>query len=109
MLTFKTVLHPTDFSESSSYAFRMACMLASEHGGRVIVLHVAVPPPTLATIEGVMIPEPALDEEALREKLETIRAGAEVPVEHALIVSNDPVGEILACAKESPCDLIVMG
>ena len=44
MLRLGTILHPTDFSPLSENAFHMACSLARDHGGRVIVLHVAVPP-----------------------------------------------------------------
>jgi hypothetical protein len=32
MLPIKTILHPTDFSEHSAYAFRVACSLARDYG-----------------------------------------------------------------------------
>ena len=41
MLTLQTILHPTDFSPSSDYAFRLANTLARDHGSKLIVLHVA--------------------------------------------------------------------
>jgi nucleotide-binding universal stress UspA family protein len=44
MLPIRTILHPTDFSDRSAYAFRLACALARDTGARLIVLHVAVPP-----------------------------------------------------------------
>ena len=45
MLSIRTILHPTDFSERAGHAFAAAYALAQDHGARLIVLHVA-PPPT---------------------------------------------------------------
>ena len=47
MLTIRTVLHPTDFSESSATAFRLACAFARARGAKLIVLHVDPPPVSL--------------------------------------------------------------
>jgi len=44
VLPIKTILHPTDFSVLSEAAFYLACALAGDHKGRLVVLHV-VPPP----------------------------------------------------------------
>ena len=44
MLPIKTILHPTDFSELSDAAFQLACSLAHDHQGRIVVLHVVEPP-----------------------------------------------------------------
>jgi len=44
LLAIRTVLHPTDFSERSEFAFRLACSLARGYGARLVVLHVAEPP-----------------------------------------------------------------
>lgn len=109
MLKIKTILHPTDFSERSQYAFRLACMLARDHGGRVVVLHVAIPPRVLA-LEGNMVAEPPLDEEALKEKLAAIQPDVPgVAVEHCLVVNDNAVGEVLRFAEETKPDVIVMG
>jgi len=43
MLAIHTILHPTDFSDRSVYAFELACALARDYCARLIVLHVAVP------------------------------------------------------------------
>ena len=40
MLAVNTILHPTDFSERSQYAFWLACPLARDYGARLIVVHV---------------------------------------------------------------------
>ena len=44
MLPVKTLLHPTDLTEASDYAFDLACQIARLRGAKVVVLHV-VPPP----------------------------------------------------------------
>ena len=109
MLTIKTILHPTDFSESSDYAFRLACMLARDHGGRVVVLHVAIPP-TVASVEGALIPQSIFDAKALKEKLAAIQTKLPgVDVERCLVVDSNVAGEILRVAEDRNCDLIVMG
>lgn len=44
MLPVATILHPTDFSEHSEFAFRLACALARDYNARLVLLHVALPP-----------------------------------------------------------------
>ena len=46
MLTVKTILHPTDFSERSHYAFWLACSLARDHGARAREQAWTAPPPS---------------------------------------------------------------
>ena len=43
MLSTQTILHPTDFSENSQWAFQTACSLARENDATLILLHV-IPP-----------------------------------------------------------------
>jgi nucleotide-binding universal stress UspA family protein len=108
MLPIRTVLYPTDFSESSSFAFRLASMLARDYGARLIVAHVAEPPLAIYG-EGVYIPPPDLESEFLRIKLhQLVPRDANVPVEHRL-AEGDASVEILRLAKESKADVIVMG
>jgi nucleotide-binding universal stress UspA family protein len=108
MLGIRTILHPTDFSECSAFAFRLACSLARDYGARLIVLHVAEPPITVASEGMVMIPPP-LDLEPIREKLRQIRPGdPAVPMEYCLVEGN-AAPEILRVAEESHCDVIVLG
>jgi universal stress protein A len=107
MLRIATILHPTDFSPRSEHAFHLACSLARDHGGRVIVLHVAEPP--VVGYGGAITPPPEGDWKALEAQLRRVQApGARVPVEHRL-EEGDPVAEILRVAREGNCDLIVMG
>ena len=59
MLHLGRILHPTDFSPRAENAFHMACSLARDHGGRVIVLHVAVPP-VVGPGGGLLTPPPGV-------------------------------------------------
>jgi nucleotide-binding universal stress UspA family protein len=108
MLPIRTVLHPTDFSDYSDYAFRLACSLARDYGARLVVLHVATPP-MVDYAEGVIPPEPAGYKDQLRERLHQLQAGdPKVRVEHRL-VEGDAATEILQVAGETRCDVIVVG
>src|SRR5205085_6702001 len=89
MLAIGTILHPTDFSEHSEYAFRLACSLARDYGSRIIVLHVAAP---LAVVYegGVVIPYPEEYRLEMRAKLQDVRsADPRVSVERRLC-EGDP-------------------
>jgi nucleotide-binding universal stress UspA family protein len=110
MLTIKTILHPTDFSQGSDYAFRLACALGRDYGARLVVLHVVTPP---VSVFGGMHAPPPLPEEYDRKEAENKLhqlhpTDASVPVEYRLR-EGDPAREIVALASEIPCDLIVLG
>ena len=109
MLTIRTILHPTDFSENSDFAFRLACALARDYGARLIVLHVATPAAVVGFAEGIMIPEPPETNEQLRQMLHDVRAtDPAVKLEHRFM-QGDGASQILRAAQESKCDLIVIG
>lgn len=44
MLPLAAILHPTDFSENSEFAFRLACALARDYKARLVLLHVLPSP-----------------------------------------------------------------
>jgi nucleotide-binding universal stress UspA family protein len=108
MDTIRTILHPTDFSESAQPASRLALRLARDHGARLILLHVADPPVFYGEL-GMAIPVPEMQkgnldkEQALLEKC-AAGSGAECRV-----VEGAAAAEILRMAGDEPCDLIVMG
>jgi nucleotide-binding universal stress UspA family protein len=108
MLPIRTILHPTDFSDRSQNAFRLACSLARDYGAHLIVLHV-VPTPLAVYMEGV-VAEPAENWcEGVQAQLCELKPDfPDVKPEHRA-VEGDAVHEILTFAKENPCDLIVMG
>jgi nucleotide-binding universal stress UspA family protein len=106
MLTIRTILHPTDFSERSEHAFHLACSLARDHGARVVLLHVVSIP--VAAYEGVVLPPPIEEatEDAKRRLSQMEPAG--IPVEHR-VAEGDAAEMILRVAEEVHADLIVMG
>jgi universal stress protein A len=106
MLPIRTILHPTDFSERSAMALPLAGALARDYGARLIVLHVA-PPPPVAYSEGVFIPDDHQSAvAAARRQLEQLEVGAAA---ERRFEEGDPVAGILRVAEETSADLIVMG
>jgi nucleotide-binding universal stress UspA family protein len=108
MLPIHTILHPTDFSQQSEFAFRLAGSLARDYGARLLVLHV-VAQPTIAYGEGVVPPDPELILEDAERHLHRLAApDPSIPMERRL-EEGDPVTEILHVAHEIEADLVVMG
>jgi nucleotide-binding universal stress UspA family protein len=104
----QVILHPTDFSECSDHAFRLACDLARLCQGRVIVLHAHYLPMVMAG----NVPPSAVeveDEEEATRRLNAIQTPyPEVLVQHRM-VNGAAVGVILEQAEQAGADLIVMG
>ncbi len=108
MLPIHTILHPTDFSDCSDGAFRLACALARDYGSRLVVLHVAELSTVVAGDGMLMIPYP-IDSEPLREQLRQLKPDdPKIPVEHRL-VEGYAAEQILRVAAQTNCDLILMG
>jgi nucleotide-binding universal stress UspA family protein len=108
MLPINTILHPTDFSQRSNDAFRLACSLAQDHGARLIVLHVHEVPTAVYGEFGYIPPAPE-NEDSIGEQLSRVLpADHRVTVEHHLR-SGNPAEEIVCFTENIPCDLIVMG
>src|SRR5262249_4647429 len=111
MLPVHTILHPTDFSEHSRYAFRLACALARDYGARLVVLHV-VPAGTTELIAllqvGTQKRTGTIRETFWDELLRVQATDPAVHVEHRL-EDGEPAAEILRLAEEIRADLIVRG
>jgi nucleotide-binding universal stress UspA family protein len=105
MLNVQTILCPTDLSEPSYGAFRLACALARDYGAKIIVLHVYPTPANRAEAD-----DRANDSQFEDELVETIRSnmpehlGAVVEYQ---VVEGKPADEIVFTARD--CDLVVMG
>jgi nucleotide-binding universal stress UspA family protein len=100
MLHIQTILHPSDFSRCSNSALRLACSLARDQVAHLIVLHV-VPSALAAEKKG-------FGEELGDELSQMAVPDQQVQIERRL-EEGDPVTQILRVARESSCDLIVMG
>jgi nucleotide-binding universal stress UspA family protein len=108
MFAIRTILHPTDFSEASAEAFRVACSLARDHGARVVVLHV-MPLPIAFSDTAVEALNPVRCREELSESLMQVRPPEGVPPVERRLGEGDAGAEIVRLAGELGCDLIVMG
>jgi nucleotide-binding universal stress UspA family protein len=108
MLAIRTILHPTDFSEHSQYAFEVAVALANTCGSRLAVLHVMEFPPSCHGGFRVASLQPDDQEIVLEQLISRRPANGGIPVAHHL-VRGDPAVEIVRMARKANCDLIVMG
>lgn len=109
MTPFRTILHPTDFSESSDHAFRLACALAQDYKARLLLLHVREVPVALTGNPDAFPQERPEAVEAIRQRLHGLRpADPQAAIEHHLL-DGDPAATAIAFAVESGCDLIVLG
>jgi nucleotide-binding universal stress UspA family protein len=107
----RVILHPTDFSEFSAYAFRIAVDLARQNDAALLVLHVAetLGPENVTYGEVATHLEPENYHKRLFDDLrQAVPAPEGVPV-HYVLAGGDPAQEIERVAREHACDLIVMG
>jgi nucleotide-binding universal stress UspA family protein len=98
MAGFPIILHPTDLSEDSMAAFRVACGLVRE-GSRLIVLHVLEE--SLVASEGYLA--------TLNNRLRELEAPDPRVTLEIRLEQGHAAAEILRMAQEIGCDLIVMG
>ena len=102
----RMILHPTDFSPCSQAALQVACALARERRVPAIVLHVVAPAdygrPCAPAEKHRRVPE-------LWQALREIRAEQPDVWIEPLLRRGWPARVILETAKETSCDLIVMG
>ena len=108
MLSIRSILHPTDFSEASKRASEFALGLAKDYRARLILLHVIDP-----TAYDSDLTEPPPKSEALRQNADTALA-ALLPFNEGVnvrcvVAVGTPVSEILDVAAEWNVDLIVLG
>ncbi len=108
MLAIKTILHPTDFSDRSEHAFKLACALARDYGARLVILYVEHAT-IIAYGEGVVPPNPELLAEEMKESLDRLTVPDPIIRVERRLEEGEPVTEILRVARESAADLIVMG
>jgi nucleotide-binding universal stress UspA family protein len=104
MSTIPIILHPTDFSEPARRALNLAGSLAHREGAHLVVLHVTNP---LTDAANLLLGDPSLERQ--RQRLEQLQLEAPgIPFE-AKLAFGGAAAEILKTARETGCDLIVMG
>jgi nucleotide-binding universal stress UspA family protein len=105
------ILHPTDYSESSSYALQIAADLARQLQAKILILHVAetLGPENVTFGEATSQLEPASYRHRLEEDLrQRVPAPSGISVEY-ILAAGDIIEEIESTAQKRACDLIVMG
>jgi nucleotide-binding universal stress UspA family protein len=105
------ILHPTDYSESSEYALKIAADLARQHQAKILILHVAetLGPENVTFGEATSQLEPSAYRRRLEEDLrKRVPVPSGVSTEYVL-AEGDTAQEIQRVAQERGCDLIVMG
>jgi len=108
MLPFKTILHPTDFSDASAHALKMASMLAKDYNAHLLLLHTIELPVYFGEL-GVSFYPPDNTTEAIRDRLDAlIETLAPVKAE-AIVIDGIAAPDILRVASERHADLIVLG
>jgi nucleotide-binding universal stress UspA family protein len=107
MLPSRHILFPTDLSERSEKAFRLAGLMALEGNARLTILHVLAP--SIEENVGQGMPPMPAPHESPWEQLHRLRMPyAHILVEH-LLTEGDTAAIILQVAREQKCDTIVMG
>ena len=111
LMTFKKILCPTDFSEASQLAIRVAADLAARDKGELCLVHVVeVKPPRPPDPNFVMeVPEyeRTLHADAQRQ-LDAVASSVEKVKVNTMVGHGDPGDEIVRIAQEEAADLIVM-
>ena len=107
MLRLNTILHPTDFGDSSAYALELACGLASDYQASLVIVHV-IPAPVVFG-DGVLFPGHENGADDIREKLSDMDVPLQTVAVTRRIEEGNPAAEILQMAQVCHADLIVMG
>ncbi len=110
MWELRNILCATDLSGPAERALELAAALARDRGARLLVLHVAVPPPFVRPGElSKVLQQPGGYRQELQDRLRHFRpAGLEGRIDYR-IEEGTPADEILRLAEEIPCDLVVLG
>lgn len=108
MLPIHTILHPTDFSERSQAALKLACALARDHDSELVLLTV-VPYPVIVYGEGVVPDDPERRRGDMEDRLNRLPVPNFQGRLTRMIKDGEPATEILNVAKEIHADLIIVG
>jgi nucleotide-binding universal stress UspA family protein len=115
MITLKTVLVATDFSEPSEAAVRYGRALAEAFGGRLHVIHVvpdsmALPWATMADGLAMADVQKQWEREAQERLVRLVPQNDPLAAPATLLTrAGDPVRQIIGYAIEQDVDLIVLG
>ncbi len=103
MLPIRHILVPINWTELSNRALQLAASLAREHDAKLVILYV-VPLPVV-----MYGPPPENYLAHLLEELCRIKSSESKTSVQCLLAEGIPATAILRVARETNCDLIVMG
>lgn len=106
MMTVHGILHPTDFSDLSNNAFRLACGLAEDYHAPLYVLHVAT---AFEAYEGEKIFYKHSAQYLAKDWAKLGEYKWPGLVIHCLLEEGEPAEQIIRASHSIPCDFIVMG
>lgn len=107
----RVILHPTDYSDCSAYAFQIAADLARKHQAQLLVLHVAetLGPENVTYGEATSQQEPKAYQQRLWDHLrQTVPSPPGIAMQY-LLAEGNAAPEIERAVKEHQVDLIVLG
>jgi len=116
MINMRTILCPTDFSETSKYAFEYALQFAEEFAAKLEIIHVQVDE---SQVIALYMPEVTLQnvnkeiEEAAKQQLDDFLAPyserlSKVRYE-AKLIKGTPYIKIIDAARDYDADMVVIG
>ena len=107
---FKTILHPTDLSESHFHMAEKAANLAKNMNAKLFLIHVIEPPTSLQLAQSLGFAEfdrPRKDD--AKSVLKVLGEALDIPEEQQLVEVGSIKKHILEAASKIDCDLIIMG
>jgi nucleotide-binding universal stress UspA family protein len=107
MVPIETVLHPTDFSPRSEHALDVACALARDYGATLVLVHVLQS--HAAAFGEFGTPDPVVSVATLKGRLRQLAPHTLAGRVKCHVREGHAATEILRLAKETRCDIIVMG
>jgi nucleotide-binding universal stress UspA family protein len=111
MYSFKTIIHPTDFSPHSAEAFKAAQALAKALKSHLVVVHI-VNPPAVVSPDGQTVTDPESGEKTdVWAGLDSYDKDPDVAFERRLVVADKSASpkSLLKLTQGIDCDLIVIG
>lgn len=115
-MSFKEILVPVDFSETSLHAVRLAVQVARENAGRISLLHIGVIPYVDAGPFGASVPTAliAAHDEMAAERMHALQRVAREEIPEVMPVrykvrEGFPPEEILTEADDCKADVICIG
>src|SRR5438046_9435353 len=107
----QVILHPTDYSETSTHALQIAADLARQHQAKILILHVAetLGPENVTFGEATSQLEPASYRHRLEEDLrQRVPAPSGISVEY-ILAAGDIIEDIETTPQTRACGRSIMG